>query len=258
MSHKLTGNVLPLFLLLGLCFAALPVRAQEANGGFSDPAAIRVLLAGEMETTLSSRMSGTLSELSAKMGQQAEQGSVLARFDCREGAARAKVAAAELAMARQNLAAKKNLRRLQAAGDLEVAMAATEVQRAEGARSMAETENSYCSVEAPFSGEIAKVHVKPFQTVQAGTPLFDMVSDGPLKVRLNVPSALLPRLENGMAVEVDIRETGKTYTAHVSAINARVDAVAQSIELEAKLDDAYPELVAGMSGVARLPVLYDH
>lgn len=84
-----------------------------------------------------------------------------------------------------------------------------------------------------------------------GAPLLEMVSDGPLKLRLNVPSRWLHALKTGTAFEVLIDETRKTYTAKVSAINARVDAVAQTVELEARIDGKNPELLAGMSGVAR-------
>ena len=184
-----------------------------------------------------------------KVGKDA----LLAQLQCVEVQARAKVAAAELGMARQNLAAKRNLQKLDAAGELEVAMATTEVSKAEGALTLARAQAGYCQVQAPFAGRVAKVYVKPYQTVQAGAPLFDLVSDGALKVRLNVPSTLLPQLKPGMPVEVEIHETGKRYPAKVSAINARVDAVAQTVELEARLDAAYPELIAGMSGTARFP-----
>jgi membrane fusion protein (multidrug efflux system) len=240
-------NYLPLTLFL----LVHPALAVEAGAVFADPEAIRVLLAAEVETTLSSQMTGTLGELQASLGQSVTKGAPLAQFDCREGQARAKVANAELTMAKQNLAAKQHLRKLEAVGDLEVAMAATEVEKADGARSMAQTQASYCKVSAPFAGRIAKVHVKPYQTVSAGTPLFDLVGDGTLKVRMNVPSRLLPGLQNGTRVQVSIAETGKTYSASVSAINSRVDAVAQTVELEATLDAAHPELVAGMSGVAQ-------
>ncbi|MNP66809.1 hypothetical protein D3C76_1625640 [compost metagenome] len=91
----------------------------------------------------------------------------------------------------------------------------------------------------------------------AGTPLFDLVSDGPLKVRLNVPSRLLSGLQQGQALEINVLETGKPYQARISHINARVDAVAQTVELEARLDAPYPELVAGMSGVARILESHD-
>jgi hypothetical protein len=39
----------------------------------------------------------------------------------------------------------------------------------------------------------------------------------------------------------------------VSAVNSRVDAVAQTVELEAQFDGTPPDLVAGMSGIARIP-----
>ncbi|MDG1582354.1 efflux RND transporter periplasmic adaptor subunit [Pseudomonas sp. GOM6] len=238
--------LLPLLLTL-----SQPTHAVEVGAVFADPSAIRVLLAAETETTLSSQMTGTLGELHTSLGQRVEKGAVLAQFDCREGQARAKAANAELAMAKQNLQAKKHLRNLEAVGDLEVAMAATEVEKADAARSLAQTQSSYCKVNAPFAGRIAKVHVRPHQTVNAGTPLFDLVSDGALKVRMNVPSRMLSDLKTGTPVQISIAETGTSYAAKVSAINSRVDAVAQTIELEATLDAAHPELVAGMSGVAQ-------
>ena len=245
-------------ILLSLA-TALPAWAEDAPQAplvpppLDEAAAIRVLLAPELETTLSSQMAGTLTELRGSFGQRVAKAAPLARFNCSEAQARAKVAAAELAMARQNLDAKRNLRKLDAVGDLEVSMANTEVQKADGAQAMAAAQTGYCQVLAPFAGRVAKVHVKPYQTVSAGTPLFDLVSDGNLKVRLNVPSTRLKNLKPGMPLEVNIVETGKQYPAHISVINARVDAVAQTVELEAQLDNKYPELIAGMSGTARFP-----
>lgn len=248
------------YLLLPLCLMLLqPALADDAPGGLpplpdnQDPGAIRVLLVSNLETTLSAQMNGTLGALKASLGDKVAKDAELAQLNCVEVNARAKVAAAELSMARTNLAAKQNLRKLDAVGDLEVAMANTEVQKADGALTLARAQAGYCLVDAPFSGRIAKVYVKPYQTVTAGTPLFDLVSDGALKVRLNVPSSMLPSLRPDMPLEVDIHETGKHYPAKVSVINARVDAVAQTVELEAKLDASYPELIAGMSGVARFP-----
>ena len=236
-------------LALALAIASAGAQAQDVPAETGP--VLRVLLAAELETTLSSQMNGTLGELKAGFGEHVDQAAVLARFNCSEAQARSKVAAAELAMARQNLEAKKELRKLNAVGDIEVAMANTEVQKADGARAMGEAQSGYCQVLAPFSGHVAKVHVKPFQTVSAGTPLFDLVSDGALKVRLNVPSSELKNLKPGMPLEVTIHETGKTYPAKVSVVNARVDAVAQTVELEARLEQKYPDLMAGMSGTAR-------
>jgi RND family efflux transporter MFP subunit len=238
------------FLLLWAVAPGVQAEDLPSEGANS----IRVLLAAELETTLSSQMSGTLGELKASFGEHVAKSELLARFNCNEAEARSKVAAAELAMAKQNLDAKQQLRRLNAVGDIEVSMANTEVQKAEGARAMGVAQMGYCQVLAPFAGHVAKVYVKPYQTVTAGTPLFDLVSDGALKVRLNVPSNLLKKLKPGLPLQVSIHETGKTYPARVSVINSRVDAVAQTVELEARLDEKFPELMAGMSGTAR----FDH
>jgi len=234
-----------------LLTAAVLAAALPAVAAADDPGAIRVLLVARMETTLSSQMSGTIGELQAELGQKVAKNALLAQFICTETQARAKVAGAELNMARQNLDAKQNLKKLNAAGDLEVLMATTEVEKTEGALTLARTQAGYCQVRAPFGGRIAKVLAKPHQTVSAGTPMFDLVSDGPLKVRLNVPSTLLSRLKPGTPVAISIHETGKSYPAQVSAINARVDAVAQTVELEARLNAEHPELIPGMSGIAR-------
>ncbi|HEF4761499.1 TPA: efflux RND transporter periplasmic adaptor subunit [Pseudomonas putida] len=237
------------WLLLMLTAANLGVQAQDSS--MESTTTIRVLLAAELETTLSSQMNGTLGELKATFGEHVAKSALLARFNCNEAEARSKVAVAELAMAKQNLQAKQQLRQLNAVGDIEVSMANTEVQKAEGARAMGVAQSGYCQVMAPFSGTVAKVYVKPYQTVSAGTPLFDLVSDGALKVRLNVPSNMLKTLKKGMPLQVSIHETGKTYPAHVTVVNSRVDAVAQTVELEARLDEKFPDLMAGMSGTAR-------
>ncbi len=244
---------------IALLVACLPLRSEPLDESvlLNDPDAIRVLLSAKLETTLSSQMSGTLRELQASLGQPVAADATLVQLNCTEAEARARVANAELAMTRQSLEAKRNLRKLDAVGDLEVAIAETEVQKADASRALATAQRSYCTVKAPFAGRVAKVHVKPYETVSAGTPLFDLVSDGPLKVRLNVPSRLVTRLSVDQPLQVRILETGKTYAGHISAINSRVDAVAQTVELEAQLDAEHPELIAGMSGIATFPDLHD-
>lgn len=219
----------------------------------ADAAAIRVLLAPELETTLVAQAAGRIETLNAGIGQAVAKGKVLVGFECGEAQARLRMAEAELVAANDALAGKTGLRRLEAAGDLEVSTAQANVDRARGAVSLARAQAAYCTVVAPFAGRVARVHVRQYQGVAAGTPLVDLVGDGPLKLRLNVPSTYLRQLRVGTVFDVAVNETGKTYAAKVSAINARVDAVAQTVELEGRIEGRPPELLAGMSGVARFP-----
>lgn len=244
-------------LILTTILAIAPVLAQAApeppGGGTVDPNAIRVLLTPEVETILVSQMAGTILMLKASLGAAVTKGSTIVAFDCKEGQAKLRMAEAEFTSARETLETKKRLRKLEAAGDLEVSVATAAVDRARAAIGVSQAQLSQCMVAAPFTGRIVKVHVKPHQGVNIGTPLVELVNDGPLKLRLNVPSKLLRTLRIGTPFEIDIDETGKTYPAKVTAINGRVDAVAQTVELEASIDGRPQELLAGMTGIARIP-----
>ena len=238
-------------LSAALLLAAFSVAPAHAAPAIADADAIRVLLAAEQETTLVAGMNGRIELLNAGLGQAISKGKQIVAMECGEASARLRMADAELVSARENLTAKNGLKQLNAAGDMEVSMAAAAVDKAKGAVSLGRSQVAYCTVSAPFNGRIARVYVKQHQGVNVGAPLVDLVSDGPLKVRLNVPSLFLRQLKLGTAFEVSVNETGKTYLAKVSAINARVDAVAQTVELEARIDGKPAELLAGMSGIAR-------
>ncbi|QQG65848.1 efflux RND transporter periplasmic adaptor subunit [Desulfobulbus oligotrophicus] len=236
--------------------AAVCAQTELGAGGVSpdmlvNPNAIRVLLSPEVETTLAAQMTGTLTSLNATLGGSVNRGDVLAAFDCKEQTARLRMAQAEQTAARETLTTKKQLRKLDAAGDLEVLQASAAAEKAAAAVSLAQAQVSQCTVTAPFTGRVAKVHAKAHQGMQVSAPLIDLVGSGPLKLRLNVPSRMLMHLQEGTPFEVDIDETGKTYPARVTAVNARVDAAAQTVELEAGLDNPAKELLPGMTGVAR-------
>ncbi|WP_374378066.1 efflux RND transporter periplasmic adaptor subunit [Pseudomonas fluvialis] len=233
-------------------------QAQEGElPALADPNVIRVLLSSELETALVAQMAGRVARLDASLGSVVKKDQTLLAFDCAEADARLRMAQAEADSARETLVVKSNLRKLDAAGDLEVSLARADARRTEAAVALNRAQAAQCSIKAPFSGQVVKVHVKPYSGVNVGAPLFELVSDGPLKLRLNVPSRLLRSLQVGAPLEVAIDETGRRYAAKVSAINGRVDAVAQTVELEARLDEDAPELLPGMSGVARFPAAED-
>jgi RND family efflux transporter MFP subunit len=230
--------------------AAVPTASAPAA---ADPNAIRVLLSPELETTLAAQMAGKIAALNVSLGAPVSKGKTLLAFDCAETQARLQMAQAEFASAKETYDTKRNLRRLEAAGDMEVSLAKSAVDKTQAAIGVGKAQMAQCVVNAPFSGRVVRLHVKPHQGVNQSAPLIDLVSDGPLKLRLNAPSRLLRSLKVGQSFEVDINETGKTYPAKVTAINARVDAVAQTVELEGRVDGRPAELLAGMTGIARFP-----
>ena len=226
-----------------------PVAPAAAPAG--DASAVRVLLAPELETTLVAPMVGRISALNASLGARVAKGRTIVSFDCSEAAARLQMAQAEYAGAKETLDVKNRLLKLEAAGESEVLLANAAADKANAAIRLSSAQVGQCTVVAPFTGRIVRVHVKTYQGVNVGSPLVEMVSEGPLKVRLNAPSRLLRTLRDGTPFSVEIDETGKTYQAKVTAINARVDAVAQTVELEGRIAGKNPELLSGMTGLAR-------
>ncbi len=229
---------------------AAPAKAAASN---PDAAAqsVRVLLAPETETVLLSQIVGRIVNLNGSLGSRVRKGQLIIGMDCSESAAKLKMSQAELASARETYDSKVRLKGLDAAGDIEVSLAAAAVSRAGGQIEMTRAQIQNCSVVAPFSGRIARLHVKPHQGVNIGQPLLDLVGEGEPRLRLNVPSRWLRTMKVGTPFMVEIDETGKTYQAAVTAINARVDAIAQTIEIEARVTGRFAELLPGMSGTAR-------
>jgi membrane fusion protein, multidrug efflux system len=233
-----------------------PQRPRElTNPAPGAPAAndgdIRVLAMPAGETTLASPMAGRLVQLQGVIGQSFAAGAILAAFDCDEPRARQAMAQADLAGAIEQHEAKVRLQGLEQASDVEVAMAASAVAKGRGQVDMIKAQIGQCYVRAPWAGRVAKVHVRNHMALNSGTPMLDLVRAGQLKLKLNVPSRLLTTLHQGQAFSVRIDETGRQYEARVTAINSRIDAVSQTIEIEGQMAQVYPDLLPGMSGAAR-------
>lgn len=221
-------------------------------GGTGDNAFVRVLLTADRETTIASAISAKIVVLNGSLGQSFKAGDLLIEFDCDESNARVEMSKAELAGAIDQHEAKVKMQGLGQASDVEVALAASQVNKNRAQLSLNVTQVAQCKVVAPWAGRVAKANVKNHMTVTPGQPLLELVNDGPLRLKLNAPSKLLSRLKQGSTFTIQIDETGGKYAATVSAINSRVDSVSQTVEVEGRLTRAYRELLSGMSGVADL------
>ncbi len=213
---------------------------------------IRVLLTPERETTLSSPVAARIKQLNVSLGAAFSAGQMLASFDCDEPVARMDMAKAELGGAVETHEAKVRMQGLEQASDVEVALAASAVDKARAQEKLYQAQIKQCLVTAPWAGRVSKVHVRNYMGVTPGQPLVDLVKSGPLKLRLNMPSRVLASVKLGQMFDVSIDETGKAYQARISAINSRVDPVSQTIELEADMTKTYSDLLPGMSGTANL------
>lgn len=209
----------------------------------------------ETETVLASPMVGLVQQIPPRVGLRFAKGDSLIRFDCTENEARATIAQSELTAASENLEAKIRLKSLDAASDIEVTTASAQVAKAEAQLRLSAFQVEQCHVKAPFAGFVVRIMGKPFQTTTVGQPMLEIISAGKPRLRVSADSKLFKRVRVGTPLRVTIQETGLSYQAVVSGINARIDPVNQTFEMEARVQGAGEGLLPGMSGSAELPSL---
>ena len=227
-----------------------PVAVTASAGTAGDT--VRVLLVADRETTLSSPVAATIKQLYVSIGMSFKEGQTLVAFECDEPAARLGMAKAELSGAVEAHEAKIRMQGLEQASDVEVALAASAAAKARAQVALQNAQVAQCAIKAPWSGRVAKVHVRTKMSVTPSQAMVDIVKSGPLRLKLNAPSRMIAKIKAGALFDVAIDETGKSYQARVLAVNSRVDPVSQTIEIEAVIAKNYDDLLPGMSGVALL------
>jgi len=231
--------------------AAPPALPEAAKGGPSrEDGEIPVLVRAGEDTTLSSQMAGKILRVHVGLGDSVRAGARLIEFDCAEQRAQQQAAEAEYRGARETHLSRLRLQALGAAGELDVTLAAAAADKARGQLALRESQTAYCIVAAPFSGKIARLRVKAAESVPAGHVLLDLVNPGSLRAQMFVPAAWVTWLKPNAPFEVRFRESGQSYKARVTKLNARVEGVSQQLEVEARFEGAGAGLLPGMVGAA--------
>lgn len=242
-------------LALLLAVSAPAVQAQAPLGGPDSTAPdsgqeIRAQLTPRHYTTLSSEMAARIDRITTRVGERFKKGDVLVAFDCATQKAQLAHAHAVLTQAEKTYAINQRLMQLKSTGQLELDIAAAEVEKAKADRAAADAAVAKCTVSAPFDGITVEQKAREFQYTNPGQALLDVLDDQSFEVELIAPSLWLAWLKPGMPFKVEIHETDKVYSAKVTRLSGRVDPVSQTIKVIGEITQTAPELMAGMSGRA--------
>jgi RND family efflux transporter MFP subunit len=224
-----------------------PVAAPTLS---ADENHIRTQLVARDEVELSSEINAKIATLPFREGDAFRAGQTLVSLDCSLYLAQLHKAQAEGDAAGQLLQVDQRLAQLHSVGELEVQQATGKMKESLAEVAYMAATVQKCSISAPFDGRVTKRTAAPQQFVQAGKPLLIIVDTGHLELKMIVPSKWLAWLTAGHAVSVQVDEVGKTYSARVARIGARVDPVTQTVDVTAALNAPAAELLPGMSGWA--------
>jgi membrane fusion protein, multidrug efflux system len=235
-----------------LLMAAFPASAQlqDQSGNGAGVPGIRAQISPRRSTMLASELAGKIDDLSVREGERFKEGQKLVGFDCAPHRARLNKATAQQQAARKAYEVNSRLDKLGSVSTLELEAAAAQLSAAEAETAMTRIMVERCVVTAPFPGRVAEMKVRRYEYVGEGKDLMEILDDHDLEVEMIVPSRWLVWLTQGNKFKVPIDETGKTYTAEVTRLSARIDPVSQSIKVFGKVVNRQDDLLAGMSGRA--------
>ncbi|HEU5077588.1 MAG TPA: efflux RND transporter periplasmic adaptor subunit [Opitutaceae bacterium] len=236
----------PVLAVLALLIGAVaPVAIAAADA--STPV-VRAQLVARNSALLSSELGAKVRRIHLVEGAAFKKGDPLITLDDDLPKSQLDRAEAVLTAARRAYATNEKLRQLNSVGQIELDQSKAEVAKAEAELAYAKAIFAKCQILAPFSGRVAEIRIHEQEYMQAGQAMIDLIDDATPEIDFIAPSKWLAWLRVGGAMDVTIDENGRTYSATVERIGARVDPVSQSVKVVAALSQPAPELVAGMSG----------
>ncbi|MFM7346141.1 MAG: efflux RND transporter periplasmic adaptor subunit, partial [Tagaea sp.] len=207
--------------------AAALVLALAAAPGTAGAFEARGVVQPEREAVLSAEIAGRIVEMRHGPGDRFREGETLVRLDCRFYEARVAQGNAARDAARAQVESDKEMARLRAIGELDVARSEANLRAAEAEVVLRRIDAQRCALPAPYAGRVVERRAQPHETVSAGAPLLEIVDDRSLRIRAIVPSSALAWLRPGMAFRFTLDETGETRPARVRELGARIDPVSQ-------------------------------
>ena len=203
--------------------------------------------------TLRNELPGTVSRVMLTPGQVVEAGTVLVALDVSVEQAELDAETAQADLAGTTLARLERLQEAQATSQEEVdqARAAREVALAQIARTRAIIGRK--TIRAPFRSRVGLSDVHPGQYLNEGTELTTLQGvDAAANVDFTVAQAVAAELHAGEAVAVFAADDAQPITAHIVAVDARIDPTTRNALVRARIASHAP--APGASVRVEVPV----
>jgi RND family efflux transporter MFP subunit len=240
----------------GLKTAAVEMRDVELT--YTAEAVVEAV----RQSTVAAQIAGRIVELRFDVGDYVKKGEVIARID--ERAASQAVAASE-AQVRQAEAALRNARAefersrqlvaqkflSQAALDkaeAEYKAAQARVTALLAGAGQAQTERSFATIFAPYSGLVSARHVELGEMAVPGKPLMTGFDPGTLRVTATVPQAQIAAIQAGAKARVEVPSSARwveaTQLTVIPAADPRTHTTQVRLGLPADVRGIYPGIYA--------------
>jgi len=261
-----------------LLVLAAPAACKKANsaagggggpggGGFAMPvevaAALRdtvvdaIAASGQIEAIqsieLRPEVSGRITEILVREGQEVGAGMPLFKVDDAELKAQVAQAEAERQLARQALERTKQLIAQHASSTSDLEQAEAKAHGADASYDLLKTRLDRTVVRAPFAGVVGRRLVSIGAYVSSQTSLITLQSVSPQYASFDVPERYADRLRRGQLVSFQVAALpGKNFSGEVVFVDPVVALPGRTILVKARVPNGEHRLQAGMFIEARL------
>lgn len=218
---------------------------------------------------VASQASGRVMAVMVRPGDSVKEGDVLAQIDratlelqLNQQRATADATRAQLVSSRQQLERTEELARqgLASPSTLEQSRSGTAALEAnlkalQSAVDSAELALANATVKAPLSGVVASRSVDPGQTIQAGTPLFNIVNLEQMEFEAAASVNSSARVSAGQSVSISVTGLdGEEFTGEVSRVNPVALSNTRTVPIYIALDNPEGRLRGGMFATGQIVV----
>ncbi len=227
---------------------ATPVEVASVSVGRAteEVFAVGTLQANE-SVMVRPEITGRITRINFREGEQVEQGRLLVELDAAELEAQLAQASAELEIARLN---HNRMRRLIANDNVsqqELDQAASTLKSARANYDLYKERLSKTRLLAPFRGFLGTRRVSPGDYVQPGRDIVNLEDIETLKIDFKVPETYLRRLSVGQRVEVRVDAfKAEVFEGRVYALDPRVDEVSRTVRVRARIPNPNLDLRPGL------------
>jgi membrane fusion protein (multidrug efflux system) len=222
----------------------------------------------DQRVNLSAEVGGRLAEIKVAVGDLVKAGDLLAQLDDERLRSARDLAAAEVEMAKANLAKSRRDARRQGSlfkgevtseysreqADLKAKVDAGQLKVAEARLAVAERDLSDTRIISPVDGEITRKHIEVGELAKAGTPLFDIAKIDRVKVVVHISELEIARLQKGQ--DAEIRVDGYpdvVFHGTVHTISAQADDQTRTFPVEILvINDRAEKLLPGFIARVRI------
>lgn len=196
---------------------------------------------------VSPEVSGTVSAIHFKQGQDIARGTVLLQLSADDDIAKLRSLEANAELARTTYERDKLQFGFKAISQQELDAAAANIKQSAAAVAQQRALVDKKFIRAPFSGRVGIRLVSEGQFVNAGTPMVSLQALNPIYLDFSVPQKNLGTIQTGQEVTAttDAYPDDK-FSGKIAVINPEVDPSTLNVKVRAELENPHQRLLPGM------------